>query len=303
MNFEPDENNTVDSHPPPSLYASSTRSLLLSTDILPRGVNCSRCAYELHGLSRDSACPECGTPVEHSLQSDALIFASPTHLRRLRLGAELVTWCAFTWFLCIFTGIIDFWVMWVLQTLVAAGMCRGVWLLTEPDLDGQNLIGDIKRNLVTRWVFIGSYAVYTLAMVFEAVSMGATGSTPLIVAFLLMAIGWTLLIDRVVRIYQRGRVRRLAQWTHAAKVMLIFCIAFAIVFWALFFVIGYLPTPAIIAIGFLLGVPQLVLAISISGTLIASFIVLVELGSWINRARLRSESIRAGIGTDHPIPI
>lgn len=53
---------------------------------------CSRCAYNLRGLTSDMRCPECGTPIAQSLYGNWLRFADPEWLKKLQLGAALKLW-------------------------------------------------------------------------------------------------------------------------------------------------------------------------------------------------------------------
>jgi len=50
---------------------------------------CVRCGYNLRGLTPDMACPECFTPVAHTLQGNLLAYADPEWLARLRRGVAL----------------------------------------------------------------------------------------------------------------------------------------------------------------------------------------------------------------------
>lgn len=50
---------------------------------------CNACGYDLHGLSLDGACPECGRPVADSLRGIELRFAAPDYLATLRGGITL----------------------------------------------------------------------------------------------------------------------------------------------------------------------------------------------------------------------
>jgi hypothetical protein len=54
-------------------------------------VLCRRCAYNLRGLPRDGACPECGAAVERSLFIDRLRFRDPVWVARLAVGAAWAT--------------------------------------------------------------------------------------------------------------------------------------------------------------------------------------------------------------------
>ncbi|HVX86178.1 MAG TPA: hypothetical protein VH253_15450 [Phycisphaerae bacterium] len=44
---------------------------------------CNNCRYNLRGLTPDSRCPECGSPIAQVLLQDPLHFASPNLRREL----------------------------------------------------------------------------------------------------------------------------------------------------------------------------------------------------------------------------
>jgi hypothetical protein len=56
-------------------------------------VRCRECSYNLRGLPLDSKCPECGTEVVISIQSDLLRYSPPWWLDRL-IGGALLICCA-----------------------------------------------------------------------------------------------------------------------------------------------------------------------------------------------------------------
>lgn len=51
---------------------------------------CLRCGYNVHLLPVAAACPECGSPIEHSLMGDLLRYADHAWVLRLRRGCLLV---------------------------------------------------------------------------------------------------------------------------------------------------------------------------------------------------------------------
>lgn len=53
------------------------------------GLFCRECAYDLRGLSVDSRCPECGTPIYLSASRGQLQFSPPRWIARQRLGVLL----------------------------------------------------------------------------------------------------------------------------------------------------------------------------------------------------------------------
>jgi hypothetical protein len=55
-----------------------------------REVICLKCGYDLRGLSPSGACPECGTPIERSLQGNLLRYSDEAYLLTLHRGVFLI---------------------------------------------------------------------------------------------------------------------------------------------------------------------------------------------------------------------
>jgi hypothetical protein len=74
---------------------------------VPTDVVCKQCGYNLYTLALAGVCPECGTPVEHSLRGFLLKYASPEWVARVARGG---------------------WVLVIADVLmILAGMGVGVW--------------------------------------------------------------------------------------------------------------------------------------------------------------------------------
>lgn len=58
--------------------------------IVPDGVPCKQCGYDLLGLVPTGVCPECGLPIERSLTDDLLRHSSPSYLGQLHQGVFLI---------------------------------------------------------------------------------------------------------------------------------------------------------------------------------------------------------------------
>jgi len=61
-------------------------------EVLQEDRACARCGYNLRGLRSDGMCPECGAPIQHSLQGNMLKFADGGWLEKVKLGIALKLW-------------------------------------------------------------------------------------------------------------------------------------------------------------------------------------------------------------------
>ena len=59
---------------------------------LTEDLKCTRCGYNLRGLTLDKLCPECATPIARSVHGNLLRYADPDWLDKLRLGTKLMLW-------------------------------------------------------------------------------------------------------------------------------------------------------------------------------------------------------------------
>ncbi len=57
---------------------------------IARSIPCRTCAYDLEGLPTNALCPECATPVAHSLRADFIAFADPAWGRRVARGVTVM---------------------------------------------------------------------------------------------------------------------------------------------------------------------------------------------------------------------
>ena len=116
------------------------------------GVLCVACWYSLRGLGRDGACPECGSPVKHSLRPDLLRHASTGYLRAVLRGLQVIR-AAWWVVVAVFVGSVATnaavsagasGVAWVDQVMKLAGIApvvmflTGVWMTAEPDPRGDD---------------------------------------------------------------------------------------------------------------------------------------------------------------------
>lgn len=70
---------------PPVFNQSATEDTLV-----PAGVTCGQCRYELAGLDRTGLCPECGTPIRASFGGDFELYVKIEYLRGLAAAAQTV---------------------------------------------------------------------------------------------------------------------------------------------------------------------------------------------------------------------
>jgi hypothetical protein len=70
----------------------SESSTPTQAEILPSGVLCAGCAYDLAGLRRDGLCPECGKPIIETLRGNWLSFADRSWLRKVRRGIYAIVY-------------------------------------------------------------------------------------------------------------------------------------------------------------------------------------------------------------------
>lgn len=70
-----------------------TVEVLTSADgALEKDMFCSRCGYNLRGLTLEGLCPECGSPVSRSVHGNLLRFAHPEWINKLRKGIAVKLW-------------------------------------------------------------------------------------------------------------------------------------------------------------------------------------------------------------------
>lgn len=67
-------------------------SLQTNVGMIDEDRPCIGCGYNLRGLSPNSRCPECATPIAQSIRGNLLKYSDPQWLERLRFGASLKLW-------------------------------------------------------------------------------------------------------------------------------------------------------------------------------------------------------------------
>lgn len=167
---------------------------------------CNKCSYSLRGLPVTGRCPECGTPVEHSLRGFMLQYASADYLNKIQSGLSLVLNGIL---LSIIFGVLGMVVsaatgggnsaggMW-LQVLIqllglipAIMILLGYWRFSEPDpgFVGRETPGAARQYLrAAVCVQAGAQAV-SLLVSLAAVMFVMTGGAPNAAGAGLIAIG------------------------------------------------------------------------------------------------------------------
>lgn len=120
---------------PQSAYAPPVEPLLDAS------AQCVQCSYNLQGLRSSGNCPECGTPIQHSLRGHLLRFASPDYIQQLRQGLSLFLNGVLLYIVCfvvlMFMGIIAPGPSSSFFSLVFLGinimMLIGYWKYSNPD--------------------------------------------------------------------------------------------------------------------------------------------------------------------------
>lgn len=117
-------------------------------EVVPTGVVCRACEYELGGLFADGHCPECGLPIQASIRGDALALADPDWLARLQSGGWLIVWTTLAWLgvraaggpsIALFTQgrltLAASLTLKVVLTALSLWFLLGIWRLTTPEHD------------------------------------------------------------------------------------------------------------------------------------------------------------------------
>ena len=91
---------------PPSPPAAHPADANLESDTVGDDAICLQCGYSIRGLPHGGRCPECGTPIERSLQGNLLRYSSPAYLATLNRGVLLILAAIAAQVICILGGLI-----------------------------------------------------------------------------------------------------------------------------------------------------------------------------------------------------
>jgi len=135
--------------------------------------SCLTCGYNLRGLTKDSACPECGSPARLSVDPFFLRTADARFVRTLSNGVNLIRWSfglrVVLGIIFIATNTIRFESYWLQFAIVQWGnglrdllLIVGGWLLTMPNPSGQGATRHMKLRGCIRWGVVAAGLVFAL---------------------------------------------------------------------------------------------------------------------------------------------
>lgn len=96
--WRPGRGDGAPTPPPPAGWVGAVLGIVAGMELEAAGggarvegeVRCLNCGYDLRGLAREGACPECGAAVADSLRGNLLRYASAEYLKTLHTGVFLV---------------------------------------------------------------------------------------------------------------------------------------------------------------------------------------------------------------------
>lgn len=179
-------------------------------------VPCTRCGYSLRGLAIVGKCPECGWPVEASLNGNLLRYASPDYLEKLQRGIVIVLSSVIAqlvlgllMMVVVFAGIammaaaggpggappgafpgaagaVMTWVVvlgTMLGTLISLASAFGYWMLTTPDAAASTSEQTVTARKLVRASVVASFVIglasSALQVLEPALATGNPGPTPI----------------------------------------------------------------------------------------------------------------------------
>lgn len=182
---------------------------------LTEDLKCTRCGYNLRGLTLDKLCPECATPIARSIHGNLLRYADPEWLDRLRLGAELMLWTiligvvlgvAAGLFMAFMTvGLPQVFVSIVFMLTGVLGLWA-MFLITTPEPAIAFDEDPVTLRKVVRWCAVANFVGTAVQ---QAAQTGGLGTAVVVAGSLLEMIGLVAYIGQFI--YLRRLARRIPE--------------------------------------------------------------------------------------------
>lgn len=206
---------------------------------LTEDLTCTRCGYNLRGLTLDKLCPECATPIARSIHGNLLRYADPEWLDKLRLGAELMLWSiligvvlgvAAGLFMAFMTvGLPQVFVSIVFMLTGVLGLWA-MFLITTPEPAIAFDEDPVTLRKVVRWCAVANFLGTAVQ---QAAQTGGLGTAVVVAGRLLEIIGLVAYIGQFM--YLRRLARRIPDEKLARQTM--------VVMW------GYVGASAVVLLG------------------------------------------------------
>ncbi len=168
---------------PPLPPAAHPAGVNLRSDTVGDDVICLQCGYNIHGLSHEGRCPECGTPIKKSLQGNLLRYSSPAYLATLIRGVFLILAAIAAQVICFIGGLIliplltrEGWtdvvrvselLLWTASTGFSVVSLIGWWLFSAPDPAFVGAGGGMTARKVVRTTVAAAAVLTAVATVAE----------------------------------------------------------------------------------------------------------------------------------------
>jgi hypothetical protein len=185
--------------------------------VVPALTLCRACGYDLVGLSVESLCPECGTPIARSIRSDALINSAPAWLKTLSRGAALAFWATFTQVAIAIVGRLLLSILFfatggyfissrvvvaIAHVILSSLVILGLWWLTTPE---HNAATDRCRRIALA-ARITMFSAIGLAFISYSASLNTGSSSLWILSFSLACVytvAWGLTLLHAHHLFMR----------------------------------------------------------------------------------------------------
>lgn len=166
--------------------------------VVPAGLHCMTCAYDLRGLDPAGRCPECNTSIATSAAYPVLSLAHPAWLHQMRLGLAIDAFSVIPLWLMVWPGI-PLWVHFNIPprlagaAVIATALCWAVAGCTIGSCEPATTVGRL-RLAVLRWLSAGLLIGWLpLAMLIGRIGRDSTS----VERFLIAAVAIVLMMQVV----------------------------------------------------------------------------------------------------------